>query len=206
MFFLAFSAPSLFAQEYPDDDDDYPDVYIDWIAFEPILYTRGDRTFNIGMGVLFPTFFHFANPIDGDDQQHNISMGGTGTLAFNYFLNSNVFIGGELSGMFAPTLERNMLIMIPFGVRLGYQFLFHRFEFPVSVMVGGVNQMRLEQRYFGLIIKPSAAAFWRFNQDWSFGLNASWWVVPQRGYDAGDVRRTVIGNFLSVTFTARYHF
>jgi len=206
MFFLVFSAPSLFAQEEPDDEDDFPEIYIDWIAFEPILYTRGDRTFNISVGVIFPTVFYYANPVEGGGQSHNLSMGGTGTLAFNYFLNSHVFIGGELSGMFAPTIERNMLTMIPFGMRLGYQFLFRRFEFPVSVMVGGVNQMRLDQRYFGIIVKPSAAAFWRFNEDWSFGLNASWWFVPQRGDDTVGQRRAVFGNFLAVTFTARYHF
>ena len=206
VFFLIFSVPSLFAQEDPDDYDP-PQIDIDWITFDAAVYTRGDRIFNIGIGVFFPLFFYFADPItDGTQRGDNLSIGGTGTLAFNFFLNSNVFVGGELSGMFAPTRERNMLIMVPFGVRLGYQFLLYRFEFPVSLMVGAANQMLRDHRYFGPVAKPSAGAFWRFSQDWSFGANATWWFVPQRGFDSEDVRRDVFGNFLTVTFTARYHF
>jgi len=199
--FLIFSAPCLLAQE-EEDPPEPPPIDIEW--FEDVtLYARGDRTFTITLGMIFPTYFGGAI----ENNRHNLSPGGTGSLAFNYFLTSHIFIGGELSGMFAATRGQNMLFIIPFGFRVGYQFLFRRFEFPISLMVGGAPQMRLEDRYFGLILKPGAAAFWRFNQDWSFGLNAVWWFLPQRPRPQHGVRHDpAFGNFMAVTLSARYHF
>ena len=191
--------PGLFAQEEQDPME--PPIDIEWFD-EAAIYARGDRTFTISLGMIFPTYFGGAI----ENNQHNLSLGGTGSLAFNYFLTSNIFIGAELGGMFAATRGQNMLYIIPFGVRVGYQFLFRRFEFPISLMIGGAPQMRLEDRYFGLIVKPGAAAFWRFNADWSFGLNAVWWFVPQWPRAQHGVRHNVYGNFLAVTLGARYHF
>jgi hypothetical protein len=94
-----------------------------------------------------------------------------------------------------------MLYIVPFGARIGYQFLFQRFEFPVSLMLGGAAQMYLERGYFGPIAKPAAAAYWRFSPDWSFGFNCAWWVVPQWPRN----RHTVYGNFVELTMSARYH-
>jgi hypothetical protein len=99
-----------------------------------------------------------------------------------------------------------MLYMIPFGLRVGYQFVVNRFEFPLSLMVGAAPQRKLEEGYFGPILKPGASAFWRFNADWSFGLNAAWWFVPQWPKPESGVRHSVYGNFLELTLSARYHF
>jgi hypothetical protein len=105
--------------------------------------------------------------------------------------------------MFAGTLEKNMYYAVPFGVRAGYQFLWGRFEFPVNLFLGAVPQKYRDKGYFGLILKPGASAFWRFNADWSFGLNLAWWWVPQ-WTDAPS--ENVQGNFLELTLSARYHF
>ena len=192
---------SLFAQEEDIEQDeiqDEPHIESDWIHFDTDLYTRGDKNFVITLGVILPAFF--AGNID--DQGHGLSVGGTGSLAFNYFLGPNLFIGGEFSGMFAGTRGENMLFMIPFGLRIGYQFLWRRFEFPISLMIGGVPTRKLEEGYFGFIMKPGASAFWRFNPDWSFGLNTVWWFVPQWPKDG----KNAYGNFIELTVSARYHF
>jgi len=205
VFVLIISASNLCAQDEREDNDP-PNIDVDWVTFESTLYNRGDKTFNMSVGVIFPTFFYFADPIPEGSQSSNMSMGGAGALSFNYFLTSNLFIGGELAAIFTPTLGGNMFFMIPFGARIGYQFILNRFEFPLSLMLGGARQSLLEQRYLGFIIQPSAGAFWRFSQDWSFGLNATWSLVPQNGLDEEGIKRTVLGNFLALTFTARFHF
>jgi hypothetical protein len=66
--------------------------------------------------------------------------------------------------------------------------------------VGFAPQTYLEKKYLGFFVKPGVSAFWRFNPDWSFGLNAAWWWVPQWA------ARTVHGNFLELSVSARYHF
>jgi hypothetical protein len=102
--------------------------------------------------------------------------------------------------MFAQTLAKNYLFVVPIGLRAGYQFIAGRFEFPLSLMVGFAPQKYLEDGYFGFFMKPAVSAFWRFNPDWSFGVKTAWWWVPQWA------ENTVYGNFLEITLSARYHF
>ena len=199
--FLIFPGFLLRAQEEapPEDKPESPPIDSEWIDYETSVYSRGDKTFNITLGLIIPTYFA-GKEIDGG--QIGLSLGGTGSLSFNYFLSSHFFLGAELSGMFSSTRGSNMLFMVPFGLRLGYQFVYRRFEFPLTLMIGAAPQKKLEEGYFGLVLKPGASAFWRFNPDWSFGLNTIWWFAPQwpkNGYNA-------YGNFLEVTLTARYHF
>jgi hypothetical protein len=107
--------------------------------------------------------------------------------------------------MFAFTLGRNVFSLVPFGVRAGYQFMAGRFEFPLGLMIGGAGQKYLnEEDYFGLIVKPTASVFFRATSDFSFGLNAQWWWVPQWPKDNWDKR--VDGNFIELTLSVRYHF
>jgi hypothetical protein len=196
---FCLSGPALFAQEEPPEADspESPPFESDWSDFETTVYAKGDMTFTISLGLIIPTFFSGV-----DDKGHGLKLGGTGSLAFNYFFTPRFFVGGELAGMFSGTRGGNMLYIIPFGVRVGYQFVFRRFEFPLSLMIGAAPQKYIEQGYFGLIVKPGVSAFWRFNPDWTFGVNTNWWFVPQwpkNGYNA-------YGNFLEVTVAARYNF
>jgi len=201
LLFLIFPGLGLFSQEDTPPDQQQPGappIESGWDNYNTTMYTRGDKTFTITLGVILPTYFGGA--VDNND--HGLSVGGTGTLAFNYFMNSNIFLGGELSGMFCGTRAKNMLYIIPFGFRIGYQFVFHSFEFPLSLMIGAAPQRYLEKSYFGLILKPGASVFWRFNTDWSFGLNGIWWFLPQWPKGGNDA----YGNFMEITLSARYHF
>ena len=196
MMLLLFTGHVLFAQDAASTDDEFPDSPWEDIVTSP--YALGDRNFAISLGILFPTLFAG----DIENNQHGLRLGGTGSLAFNYFLTSNIFVGGELSGAFIGTRGGNMLYLVPFGARVGYQFLFNRFEFPVSLMIGGVGHTYLERGYFGLFAKPGVSAFWRFSPEWSFGLNSAWWFVPQWPRNS----HNVYGNFLELTLSARFHF
>ena len=180
-----------------------PPIESDWSEYNASLYAKGDKTFIITLGLIFPTI------ISGTGIEHNehgMSLGGTGSLAFNYYLSPHFFMGGEISGMFMGTRAKNMMYMVPFGIRLGYQFLIRRFEFPFTLMIGGAHQRYLQSGYFGLIIKGGVSAFWRFSPDWSFGLNTAWWFVPQWPKSIDGIKYKANGNFLELTLSARYHF
>jgi hypothetical protein len=130
-------------------------------------------------------------------------VGGTGSLAYNYFLNSHLSVGGEIGGMFLYTVGKNTLFIIPVGLRLGYQFVFRRFEIPLTLIVGMAPQRYLNLGYLGLFAKGGVSLFYRFNPDWSFGVNANWGWYPQWTRDpALDVH----GNIADITISARYHF
>jgi hypothetical protein len=184
---------SLYAQE-EDPDEPFPETGFDGIMTAE--YASGDRIFTVSAGVVIPLFFTGI-----DNNQHGISVGGLGSLSFNYFITRRIFVGGELSFMFAGTRGGNMLYMVPFGARAGYQFSYQRFEFPVSIMIGAAPQQYLEKGYIGLIVKPGASAFWRYSPDWSFGINGAWYLVPQWPENG----KNTFGNFLELTLSARYH-
>jgi len=188
---------SLYAQ-YDNEPEDNPDEEApEWIDIISAPFSKGDKNFVISLGGIFPTVFTGVV-----DNQHGLSIGGCGSLALNYFFTDRFFIGGEIMGMFAGTRAGNMLYIIPFGLRVGYQFWYKRFEFPISILIGAAPQRYVGKDYFGLILKPGVSAFWRFNTDWSFGLNGEWMFVPEWPKNGNNA----IGNFLELTLSARYHF
>ena len=204
-----FSGHVLYAQhedEYEEDPgEDGIFIESDWDGYIPDLYSLGDQVFNITLGTIFPAvFFHDGNVL----HEHNfLPVGGTGSLAYTFFLGPNYFVGGEIGFKFNYTRGGNVLFFVPIGLRGGYQFIFRRFEFPLTFTIGGVPQSYRTYRYLGLFLRGSGAAYYRLNPDWSFGLNFDWSWYPQwvPNDERGNVR-TIYANIIGVTLTARYHF
>ena len=188
----------LYSQEGDDND---PSIEDDWDIYEMDLYTSGDQTFVISLGTLFPAVF--VN--DGKVIDHKFSppVGGTGSLSYNYFLGSHIFVGVEANFMFVPTLGKNTVYIVPIGLRAGYQFNIWRLEFPLTLTTGMIWHRYLNLSYYGFYMKGGAAAYFRFNSEWSFGLNAAWCWFPEWTNEPG---KNVDGNMVELTLSARYHF
>ncbi len=202
MLLAAFAAAaSLGAQETnaPAPDEKLP-IESEWDGYSPSLYNKGDQTFSITLGTIVPLFYMRGT---GELAENKTNIGGAGSLSYSYFLSHHFALGGEFGGMFAGTLGGNTLFVMPFGLKATWQFVASPFEFPLSVMVGGASYGYLDTNYFGIIVKPSAGAYWRYNADWSFGINAAYWWLPQW---TADNYTTIYGNMLELTLTARYHF
>ena len=194
---LLMGLPILLAAQ----EDDDPSGGSEWDYYYDYLFTRGDQTFIISLGTVFPTvFFNDGNRID-----HNLTppVGGTGSLAYNYYITQKIFIGAEIGGMFIHTLGSNTLFTIPLGLRGGYQFNIWRFEFPLTGVVGMVWHRYLNEGYYGLYLKAGGAAFFRAHYNWSFGLSTNWFWFPQW---TDDPSQNVYGNMIDLTLSARYHF
>jgi len=203
--FIVIFTAALFAQEEADNPENSINGEIpletDWYGELPPLYSMGDKTFTISLGLIFPTLFYE----NGQYQKlSNMSViGGAGCLSFNYFLDSNFFIGGEIGGQFNSTIADNMLYIIPIGFRGGCQFLIWKMEIPISLAIGIAPQTYLDFNYLGFFAKGGIATYFRFNPDWSFGLNFSWTWVPQWKQEP---KENANGNFINLFFAARYHF
>ena len=207
--FMFGQSMSLFAQD-EDEDDDPPyneEIPIDdWDVYRPDFYSRGDQTFTISLGTIFPIIF--LN--EGKKINHNFSppVGGTGSLAYTYFFGPNLFLGGEIGFKFNYTLANNVIFIIPMGLRSGWQFVLRRFEIPLYITAGFAPQTYIRLNYAGFFLKGGASVFYRFNPDWSFGLNTDWNWYPQRPRE-DEIRvpsKDVDANILSLTLSARYHF
>ena len=203
MIFLLLLIPAfLYSQE--------PDVDIEWDIHDMDLYMRGDQTFIISLGTVFPALFIFRDSETAINAHNLARVGMTGSLSYNFFLNANVSLGGEIGFMVLNTVGENSLFLIPIGLRGGYQFNFWRFEFPITYTFGISWHRYLDHTYFGIYMKFGGAIYYRFNPDWSFGLNTAWSWFPQwtgdRNRPAGERRRNAHGNIVELTLSARYHF
>jgi len=197
--FLLFLCFTLYAQD--EDDDIYGPIESEWDIYMPELYSRGDQTFLISLGCVFPAVF--LN--NGKVIEHNFvpPVGGTGSLAYNYYWGPHFSIGGEISGLFNSTLGQNTVFMIPMGFRVGYQFIVWRFEFPLTMTLG-INWHRyLNLGYFGYYMKFGGSIYYRFNPDWSFGINTNWGWYPEW---TNEPKKNVDGNIIDLTVSVRYHF
>jgi len=187
-----------YAQNRIDDPPQNDEI---WDDYKYEIYTRGDQTFMLSFGVVFPiVFFNYEGVVN-----HHISppVGGTGALIFNYYLNSNLFLGGEISGMFLPTIGGSTLYIIPIGFRIGTQFIAGRFEFPIAAVIGINFHTYLDLGYFGAYFKANAAAFFRITNDWAFGLSTGWYFFPEWTKDPS---QHVYGNILELNLTAKYQY
>ncbi|GHV61163.1 hypothetical protein AGMMS49587_04580 [Spirochaetia bacterium] len=203
--FLAVWTVPIHAQEEgeePDYNEDIP-IESDWGGYAPGLYSRGDQIFMMSAGVTIPMVFRGKSRNVLFAGVGQIKVGGTGSLSYSYFLNSHIFVGAEIQGMFASTRGKDMLYVVPITARVGYQFVIKRFEFPLALGLGFAPQKLLDFNYAGFFLKSTASAFFRFNADWSFGLNTAWWWIPQTPKDRS---KSVYGNFFEATLSARYHF
>jgi len=189
---LIFLPFLLAAQE--DDNSEWDYYYED-------THSKGDQTFIISLGTIIPALFQ--NDSGTVENKFSPPIGGTGSLSYHYYFSPNIFLGGELSGMFAPTLGGNTLFIVPVGVKGGYQFNYNKFEFPVSLTLGVSWHRYLSMSYFGLYMKGGGAAFYRVTNSWSFGLNANWYWLPQWTNVKSE---SVTGHMIEITLCARYHF
>ena len=180
-------------------EDDGPAIESDWSVFNEPSYERGDKMFSIGLGLIFPVTFKGAS----GTLKQKVNLGGTGYLAFDYFLFKNFAVGAEVNGSFNSTYGENMLYLVPIGLRFTYQLVFHPIEIPITMAVGMAPQKYLDQNYLGLYLKPTLGVYWRFNSSWSFGVNGAWWWLPQWTKNSAE---NAYGNFATLTIAARYHF
>jgi len=187
----------LFAQE-----DNEPEVEPDWDDFKYELYSQGDQIFSISLGVGFPIVY--VNK--GEKIKHNITppIGGTGALSYIYYLNSRLFLGGEVSLLFLPTLRENTLFITSIGLRVGTQFIAGRFEFPISAALGMTSQTYLDFGYFGYYMKVGGGAFFRPTHEWSFGLTSNFCWYPQ--WIKNEPSKNIDAFFVDLGLIARYHF
>ena len=179
--------------------DNNPSVETDWDDYQYELYAPGDQTFIISLGVVFPIAF-LGDP-SADISKISPRIGGTGSLNLNYYLTSSIFVGAEIAGMFLPTIDRETLFIIPLGIKVGTQFIFDRFEFPISGTIGISWRNYLDNSYFGMYMKAGGSAYFRTTTYWGFGLSSNLYWFPEWTKE-----RSIQGLFLDLTLSARYHF
>lgn len=132
-----------------------------------------------------------------------LKLGGAGSLGYQRFLTDSLNVGGDISFAYSKTIGNNVFYFVPFIARIGWQFTAGKFEFPLSFGIGGALQNYIDRTYFGLVIRPEFATYYRYNADWSFGLHTGLYIMPQ-WYKNKAYNYT--GIIHDIGLTVRYHF
>jgi hypothetical protein len=163
----------------------------------------GDQTLALAAGLAFPLFFQ---EYGGQIHDTNLTLGGSGELQYSAYLNSNVRLGADLAGLFARSPNDRTLFLLPITVRIAYVLAISRFEFPIS-LGAGINIVNYrEWSAVDFILKPGVAGFWRYDSNWSFGLNVSWWLDFQGTTKEQAADQARMADYLIVTPAVFYNF
>lgn len=186
-------------------------------------YTVGDQTFSISAGPMIPLFFtslagegftpasaHFSHLVlfDWSGSGAGLDLGPlnfSGTLEWGSYINNNLNLGGSLGISFLSTVNNRTLYMIPIMAVGSWYFHADRFDFPVSVGLGGAVLRLDEDSAFAPLVKLGGGALYNYNQDWSFGVQASY-VANAELYAGTLASSNQIAHYAQVGLTALYHF
>lgn len=172
-------------------------------------YELGSQHFTINGGFFRPLFFHFPGNNDDTDTFESsfgqLSLGGSGSLAWGSYVNNRFSLGVELAGTFSFDPNGATHSLIPITMSVEYMFRNAGFEFPVSLHGGVVFNRYKDQLYFGPVVKPGISGYYNLNAEWGLGLSLNYWWVPEIYFgEHGD--NSSFGNMLDLSFSARYHF
>jgi hypothetical protein len=170
------------------------------------IYGLGDQTFSINAGTILPLFIA---GVDGNvfGGFSKLSLGAAGSLRWGTFLNNEMTLGVDVGGMFSMTTLDRVLVMLPVSAMYTYAIRFYPFEVILQAGVG-VNFTKLEDDlYIGPALKPGASFYWNYSAEWSFGIQAEYWFVPEIYFGRNvPADQSAFGNFLGLTLTTLYHF
>jgi hypothetical protein len=194
---LAFSmATSIFAQDN-NTDDEYGDgdVYDDGTVEE--VYEQngaGDQFISLKLMPCFPLNFG-----------KQLYVGGALSVGYHRFLTKYIALGGDFLFGYNPTIGSNIFTYVPLTLAVTFQPYIGKFEFPIKLGVGFAVENYLSMNYFpGLIIKPELGAHYRFNENWSFGIEGQFMYMPQ--WFVEHPENDSYGLFIMAALSARYHF
>lgn len=179
--------------------------------FVVAYHSKGDQTFSIEAGLFLPLFRVDPTPgKDGEDSDFidpvgdQLKLGGSGFLSYCAYLDNNWRLGGEFGGMFAYTLNDNMLYMVPIMVKAVYDINLNTYLAIPLYLSGGIT-LNTYGDYFSVdpILVPGVGFNWNFSSEWTFGLKYSFWIIPEF---ASEENQSSIGWHSDIRLGVEYHF
>ncbi len=168
-------------------------------------HVAGDRSLTIQLGPMFPLAFQTWG---GKTAPTNLTIGGTLGVDLDFYLNDNLRLGAGLGGMASTGPNNFTLFLVPITLRATWEFKIYPFSFPVGLGAGFSFTNYQTSTSFDPILIPTAGAYWNVTPSWSFGLDASPWILFQSYLPGGSIPASDsrIAYFADVTLGAIYHF
>ena len=208
---LMLTGGFLGAQEGPPEESP-PEDAPSMPRFRTNSRSLGDKSFAITAGLYLPLFTVLLHDWPSDSRYTagvyppKLSPGGTGALAFSFYLSPNFKLGIQLAGAFSADINRNFLYLVPVTVKASWEF--HpgpRFSIPLHLAAGiSVNSWKTDNLRVDMILRPGFGFYFNWSLEWSFGIDFTYWFIPQTSPEK--LHERSIGNFMDISLTAEYHF
>ena len=173
--------------------------------------TLGSQIFQIDLGLMIPLFSHNS---DGTVFKPGaiMDLGGAGRLRWGAYITQFLAFGIDLSGAIngGPNTKTtgNTIGLFNVGPHVTTIFRLGNFQLPVSLTPAFSVLSYAGSSYVGFTVKPGLGIYYDATPNWSFGLDLSYWWVPEL-YAAGGTPSPVqnrFGNLLEVSISALYSF
>ncbi len=155
---------------------------------------KGDQATRIGASLSLPV----------KPDSSKMHLGGSVSLGYDYYLSSNLLIGGEATFMFNSSIGQNVLYCVPLLFNATWQFTSGKFEFPCTLGFGYAIQSFTSNQYFGPELRPQVGAYYRMNSEWSLGINGLVHIIPEFFFATPEYNYVKV--FGGLQASARYHF
>ncbi len=170
------------------------------VLFQPVR--KGDKYMKIGLSLGLPLFNTSRQKFAANPKMY---PGGAINIGFGYYVLNGFSLGASLSFQFYLTRSKNIYFEVPISFDMAYTFAIAKWRFPIGMGIGGAFESYNGNgaKYFGMLFRPEAGVYYQYSPEWSFGGDVSWLVLPQW---YADTTKNRVGNFLNISFAARYHF
>ena len=161
------------------------------VTFKYQVIKKGDNFIQLNLALSIP-----ARP-------QQLSVGGEVAIGYTYMMTDHISLGGEACFSYNSTIGKNVLYFIPLLVTGGYHMTFGDLEVVGSISLGGAFENYLDRSYFGLAIKPEVSVFYKFFSEWSIGLSAGLFILPEWYRDSSKNYTSLIPD---IRLGAKYYF
>lgn len=126
-------------------------------------------------------------------------------LGYYRFLNNWLAIGGEIAPIWNLSIGQKSLIMLPITLGAFVQPTIKNFEFPIGITLGiaSTTWQNNITMFPCFVAKATGGAWYRFNEGWSFGIDASFMWIPQYFENP---KYNSNGLFIQTGIALRHHF
>lgn len=166
-------------------------------------FLPGEQMIIIAAGLHIPAFLYTAT----GSGVGNLSLGGSFSFDYQYFVARGLSIGGNVAGAYNDTIGGLSIFTAPIGFTASYWWTKLPFEFSVLGEAGGYIMRYAVTPSKGMIdpfAKAGAGVYWRATPSWSLGLQAYLWFIPEIHY--GDSANLWgYGGFVETSIGAVYH-
>jgi hypothetical protein len=180
------------------------------------FYTVGDQTFIFSGSATVPLFFTSFEGVTEPALEH-LKVGGQGSLEWGTYINGNVNVGGSIGFGFMNTVNDRSLTIVPLMATGTYYFRASRFDFPLSLGLGGAvlnlespmtseeDDQQSRMSAFAPLIQLSGGVLYNYNQEWSFGVKLAYQASAEIYF--GDLASdNQLANFATIGGMVLYHF